>query len=82
MNRREFLATPLALAACAGLPARPGPGPSGWAGAEGALDIGGAFRTGPAVRTRARRKRSAGSEGERCDEEFAAIHGVGGMSTR
>ena len=40
MNRREFLATPLALAACAGLPARPGPGPSGWAGAERALDIG------------------------------------------
>lgn len=33
MNRREFLAAPLALAACASLPARKGP--DGWAGLEG-----------------------------------------------
>ena len=38
MKRREFLASPLALAACATLPART-PGPDGWAGAEGAADI-------------------------------------------
>jgi pectate lyase len=38
VNRRGFLATPLALAACAGL--QPRRGPSGWAAAEGGIGIG------------------------------------------
>ena len=38
MNRREFLAAPLVLAACAGL--EPRAVPSGWAAADGGLEIG------------------------------------------
>jgi len=41
VRRREFLAAPLALAACATLPSRAVP--DGWAGAEGAADIGSAL---------------------------------------
>ena len=41
MNRREFLVAPLALTACATL--SPRAGPDGWAGAEGAADIGSAL---------------------------------------
>ena len=37
MNRREFLATPLVLAACAGV--QPRAGASGWAAAEGGAEI-------------------------------------------
>ena len=37
MNRREFLAAPLALAACASV--RPRESPGGWAGAEGGFEI-------------------------------------------
>jgi pectate lyase len=38
MRRREFLAAPLALAACANVPAGRS-GPSGWAATEGGIDI-------------------------------------------
>ncbi|APV51837.1 hypothetical protein BWI17_20475 [Betaproteobacteria bacterium GR16-43] len=40
MNRREFLAAPLVLTACAGVPVQARRGPSGWAAAEGGLGIG------------------------------------------
>jgi pectate lyase len=42
VKRREFLAAPLVLAACASLPAHRGP--SGWAGTEGGLDFLGLVR--------------------------------------
>ena len=52
MKRREFLATPLALAACATL--QPRAGPSGWAGVEGAEAIAGALAAERAFDIRSR----------------------------